>query len=137
MWSPELPAFRRTAFFSSFARCLVSISSMPENTFRIMCPAPTARMLPAPRNFASGKPAAEARRFSLTWHVNGKVRPMPYIQIDIEHGLTKPQKAELTKEVVKIVNAAIGSSIGHINVVVRESPTANIVEAGESGRGLL
>lgn len=62
---------------------------------------------------------------------------MPFIQIDIEHGLTKPQKTELTQEVVKIVNAAIGSSVEHINVVVRESPTENIVEAGESGRGLL
>lgn len=62
---------------------------------------------------------------------------MPFIQIDIEHGLTNVQKAELTSEVVKIVNGAIGSSVGHINVVVRESPTENLVEAGQSGRGLL
>jgi hypothetical protein len=57
---------------------------------------------------------------------------MPFIQIDIEHGLTGD-----TSQVVKIVNTAIGSSVGHINVVVRESPTENIVDAGKAGRGLL
>lgn len=62
---------------------------------------------------------------------------MPFIQIDIEKGLTNKQKSELTSEVVKIVNAAIGSSVAHINAVVRESPTENIVEAGQAGRGLL
>lgn len=62
---------------------------------------------------------------------------MPFIQIDIEQGLTSVQKAELTSEVVKIVNGAIGSAVGHINVVVRESPTESLVEAGRSGRGLL
>ncbi len=62
---------------------------------------------------------------------------MPFIQIDIEQGLTAEQKDELTREVVKEVNAAIGSSVAHINVAIRESPSENIVEAGEAGRHLL
>ena len=62
---------------------------------------------------------------------------MPYIQIDLQKGLSKAQKSELTQEVVKVVNGAIGSSVAHINVVLREWPTENIVEAGQAGRNLL
>lgn len=62
---------------------------------------------------------------------------MPFIQLDIQEGLTKGQKAQLTKEVVRIVNDAIGSSVAHINFVIREWPTENLVEAGEADRDLL
>ena len=62
---------------------------------------------------------------------------MPFIQLDIQEGLTPNQKSQLTKEVVEIVNDAIGSSVAHINFVIREWPTENIVEAGEAGRNLL
>lgn len=62
---------------------------------------------------------------------------MPFIQLDIQQGLTRNQKSQLTKEVVEIVNDAIGSSVAHINFVIREWPTENIVESGEAGRDLL
>jgi 4-oxalocrotonate tautomerase family enzyme len=62
---------------------------------------------------------------------------MPFIQLDIQEGLSKTQKEQLTKEVVAIVNDAIGSSVAHINFVIREWPTENLVEAGEANRNLL
>ncbi len=62
---------------------------------------------------------------------------MPYIQVDLQKGLDAKKKKALTESIVKVVNKAIGSSKAHINVVIREWPTANIVEAGESGRNLL
>ena len=62
---------------------------------------------------------------------------MPYIQVDIQTGLDPAKKKQLTESIVDVVNKAIGSSRAHINVVLREWPTANIVEAGESERNLL
>jgi 4-oxalocrotonate tautomerase family enzyme len=62
---------------------------------------------------------------------------MPYIQLDIQEGLTLEQKKALTTQVVDVVNKAIGSSKPHINFVIREWPTENIAEAGKAGRNLL
>jgi phenylpyruvate tautomerase PptA (4-oxalocrotonate tautomerase family) len=57
---------------------------------------------------------------------------MPFIHVDLETGLTDQEKSELTQQIVEITHAAIGSAVEHINVVLREWPGANIVEAGRS-----
>ena len=57
---------------------------------------------------------------------------MPFIHVDLETGLTEEQKIELTRRIVEVTHDAIGSAAGHINVVIRDWPGANIVEAGRS-----
>jgi len=57
---------------------------------------------------------------------------MPFIHVDLETGLTEAEKVELTRRIVEVTHDAIGSAVGHINVVVRDWPGANIVEAGRS-----
>ena len=57
---------------------------------------------------------------------------MPFIHVDLETGLTEEQKIELTRRIVEVTRDAIGSAPGHINVVIRDWPGANIVEAGRS-----
>jgi phenylpyruvate tautomerase PptA (4-oxalocrotonate tautomerase family) len=60
---------------------------------------------------------------------------MPFIHVDLETGLTEEQKIELTRRIVEVTHDAIGSAPGHINVVIRDWPGANIVEAGRSLAG--
>jgi phenylpyruvate tautomerase PptA (4-oxalocrotonate tautomerase family) len=60
---------------------------------------------------------------------------MPFIHVDLEAGLTEEQKIELTRRIVEVTHDAIGSAPGHINVVIRDWPAANIVEAGRSLAG--
>jgi len=55
---------------------------------------------------------------------------MPFIHVDLETGLTEDEKIELTRRIVEVTHDAIGSAVGHINVVIRDWPGANIVEAG-------
>jgi phenylpyruvate tautomerase PptA (4-oxalocrotonate tautomerase family) len=57
---------------------------------------------------------------------------MPFIHVDLETGLTEEEKIELTQRIVEVTHDAIGSAVGHINVVIRDWPSANIVEAGRS-----
>jgi phenylpyruvate tautomerase PptA (4-oxalocrotonate tautomerase family) len=57
---------------------------------------------------------------------------MPFIHVDLETGLTDEEKLELTRKIVQVTHDAIGSAVGHINVVLREWPGVNIVEAGRS-----
>ena len=57
---------------------------------------------------------------------------MPFIHVDLETGLTEEDKVELTQRIVEVTHDAIGSAVGHINVVIRDWPGANIVEAGRS-----
>jgi phenylpyruvate tautomerase PptA (4-oxalocrotonate tautomerase family) len=57
---------------------------------------------------------------------------MPFIHVDLETGLTEEAKIELTRRIVEVTHDAIGSAVGHINVVLRDWPGANIVEAGRS-----
>ena len=52
---------------------------------------------------------------------------MPFIHVDLETGLTEEQKIELTRRIVEVTHDAIGSAPGHINVVIRDLPGANIV----------
>lgn len=59
---------------------------------------------------------------------------MPFIQCDFQSILTDAQKEKLAAGIVEVVNKSIGSSIPHINVVIREWPGRNLVEAGEPSR---
>jgi 4-oxalocrotonate tautomerase family enzyme len=62
---------------------------------------------------------------------------MPFIQCDIEVGLSDEQKTEIVRRMVEVTNKAIGSSCEHINVVIREHPKANIGETGKTNLGLV
>ena len=62
---------------------------------------------------------------------------MPFIQCDIEEGLSDEKMTEIIRRMVAVTNKAIGSSCEHINVVIREHPTANIGETGKTNLGLI
>jgi phenylpyruvate tautomerase PptA (4-oxalocrotonate tautomerase family) len=62
---------------------------------------------------------------------------MPYIQCDLEQGLSESDKKELVRRMAAVTHKAIGSAMGHINVVLREHPSANLFEAGEGDRALI
>jgi 4-oxalocrotonate tautomerase family enzyme len=62
---------------------------------------------------------------------------MPFIQCDIEYGLSDEQKTEIVRRMIEVTNKSIGSSCEHINVVIREHPAANIGETGRAGLGLI
>jgi phenylpyruvate tautomerase PptA (4-oxalocrotonate tautomerase family) len=55
---------------------------------------------------------------------------MPFIQCDIEHGLSDTQKSELLHRIAAVTNEAIGSSYKDINVILREHSTSNMLEGG-------
>lgn len=59
---------------------------------------------------------------------------MPFIQCDIEQGLSDEQKVEIVRRMTQVTHNAIGSSVAHINVVLREHPSVNL---GETGRANL
>jgi phenylpyruvate tautomerase PptA (4-oxalocrotonate tautomerase family) len=62
---------------------------------------------------------------------------MPFIQCDLEAGLSEDEKRDLVKRMIEVTHKSIGSAYGHINVVLREHPSSNIGEAGEADRGLI
>ena len=62
---------------------------------------------------------------------------MPYIQCDLEQGLSNSQKKELVRRMAEVTHRAIGSAMAHINVVLREHPSVNLLEAGEGDRALI
>ena len=62
---------------------------------------------------------------------------MPFIQCDLEVGLSDYEKTALVKKMTDITHKAIGSAYAHINVVLREHPASNLGEAGEAGRALI
>jgi phenylpyruvate tautomerase PptA (4-oxalocrotonate tautomerase family) len=62
---------------------------------------------------------------------------MPFIQCDLEVGLSDDEKRDLVKKMTEVTHKAIGSAYGHINVVLREHPASNIGEAGVADRGLI
>jgi phenylpyruvate tautomerase PptA (4-oxalocrotonate tautomerase family) len=57
---------------------------------------------------------------------------MPFIQVDIAKSLSPDQLARMREDIVDAVHVAIGSARGHINVVIREHPSQNVVEAGKT-----
>jgi len=62
---------------------------------------------------------------------------MPYIQCDLEQGLSDDQKRELVRRMAEATNKAIGSAMAHINIVLREHPSVNLFETGEGDRALI
>ena len=62
---------------------------------------------------------------------------MPFIQCDLEAGLSDQQKKRLVERMTEVTHNAIGSAYGHINVVLREHPSSNLGEAGEPDRKLI
>ena len=62
---------------------------------------------------------------------------MPFIQCDLEIGLSDNEKRDLVKKMTEVTHKAIGSAYGHINVVLREHPRSNLGEAGVVDRGLI
>lgn len=62
---------------------------------------------------------------------------MPFIQCDLEVGLSDQEKRDLVTKMTEITHGAIGSAYGHINVVLREHPSSNLGEAGEADRSLI
>lgn len=62
---------------------------------------------------------------------------MPFIQCDLEEGLSDSEKRALVTKMTEITHRCIGSAMAHINVVLREHSTSNIGEAGQVGRSLI
>jgi len=62
---------------------------------------------------------------------------MPFIQCDIEEGLSDEQKIEIVRRMTEVTHQAIGSSVAHINVVLREHPSVNLGETGRANRQLV
>jgi phenylpyruvate tautomerase PptA (4-oxalocrotonate tautomerase family) len=62
---------------------------------------------------------------------------MPFVQGDLEVGLSDAKKTALVRKMTEITHKAIESAYGHINVVLREHPASNIGEAGGPGRALV
>lgn len=62
---------------------------------------------------------------------------MPYIQIELQQGLSPETKKAMLSEIVTLVNQSIGSSRAHINVALIELPPENIAEAGQPDRRLI
>ncbi|HEX2108856.1 MAG TPA: 2-hydroxymuconate tautomerase [Rubrobacteraceae bacterium] len=57
---------------------------------------------------------------------------MPVIQCDIREGRTEEQKQALAKEITRVVHETIGSPVEYIYVLIRETPGAHHVKAGEA-----
>jgi 4-oxalocrotonate tautomerase family enzyme len=62
---------------------------------------------------------------------------MPFIQCDLEVGLSDEKKRQLVERMTEVTHKAIGSAYGHINVVLREHPSSNLGEAGKPNRRLI
>ncbi|TXN00735.1 hypothetical protein FV242_20965 [Methylobacterium sp. WL64] len=62
---------------------------------------------------------------------------MPFIQCDLEVGLSDDEKTALIRRMTEITHQTIGSAYAHINVILREHPTANLGEGGEPARALV
>jgi len=62
---------------------------------------------------------------------------MPFIQCDLEVGLSDEKKRQLVERMTEVTHKAIGSAYGHINVVLREHASSNLGEAGKPNRRLI
>ena len=55
---------------------------------------------------------------------------MPYIECHIATGLSKPRKAKLIRDIVKVTHESIGSDPKIINVILHEHPEHNMAVSG-------
>jgi 4-oxalocrotonate tautomerase family enzyme len=58
---------------------------------------------------------------------------MPYIQCNIQSGLSAEKKRNLALELTRAVHESLGSPIRYIHVAVTETPTGQFVESGQIG----
>ena len=56
---------------------------------------------------------------------------MPYIQCNIQSGLSAEKKRNLALELTKVVHESLGSPIQYIHVAVTETPSGQFVESGQ------
>jgi phenylpyruvate tautomerase PptA (4-oxalocrotonate tautomerase family) len=56
---------------------------------------------------------------------------VPYIQCEIQAGLSAAQKTQLAKEITRITHEVLGSPLPYIHVAVREVAGSQFVEAGQ------
>jgi 4-oxalocrotonate tautomerase family enzyme len=56
---------------------------------------------------------------------------MPYIQCNIQSGLSAEKKRNLALELTRAVHESLGSPIRYIHVAVTETPTGQFVESGQ------
>jgi len=59
-------------------------------------------------------------------------KEMPIIQCDIREGRSPEQKAALASEITRVVNETIDAPIEYIYVLIRETPGAHHVKAGNA-----
>jgi 4-oxalocrotonate tautomerase family enzyme len=57
---------------------------------------------------------------------------VPVIQCDIREGRTEEQKQALAQEITRVVHETIGAPVEYIYVLIRETPGAHHVKAGEA-----
>ncbi len=57
---------------------------------------------------------------------------MPIIQCDIREGRSPEQKAALASEITRVVNETIDAPIEYIYVLIRETPGAHHIKAGNA-----
>ncbi len=56
---------------------------------------------------------------------------MPYVQCNIQSGLSAEKKKELALEVAKVLNETLGSPMEYIHVGISEIPSGQFVESGQ------
>ncbi|TVQ97897.1 MAG: 4-oxalocrotonate tautomerase [Desulfovibrionales bacterium] len=56
---------------------------------------------------------------------------MPIIQCDIRAGRTPEQKDALAREITRVVHETIDAPLEYIYVLIRETPGAHHIKAGE------
>ncbi len=57
---------------------------------------------------------------------------MPVIQCDIREGRSAEQKQALAQEITRVVHETIGAPLEYIYVLIRETPGAHHVKAGQA-----
>ena len=57
---------------------------------------------------------------------------MPVIQCDIREGRTEEEKQALARGITHVVHETIGAPIEYIYVLIRETPGAHHLKAGEA-----
>ena len=79
---------------------------------------------------------AEALKLAIVDKPNTKIhkgeKGMPIIQCDIREGRSPEQKAALASEITRVVNETIDAPIEYIYVLIRETPGAHHIKAGNA-----
>ena len=84
---------------------------MPASTSPTMSPDRTGSISPAMSSSKIVRPDKRTKQ---------RRAIMPFIQCDLEVGLSDKEKTALVRKMTEVTHRAIGSAYGHINVVLRE-----------------